>query len=651
VAVFRCQAGAGEIWATIEEFCAQNAIAFERSSEESGLLSIGRRETGFCRHSYPATIELKTKIPCGAVAAELEIRFFSLARSVAVWVFVVIGATVLLPLALREGYQKRETTALLLAGGGLTCLVWVLRVIKSGTPDEVTALIAYLSRHFQVIQRSPIGFEYRPRAVQTFVLLFVILTLGCWLVVSPIRILGVVGVAFLLGALPMVVMNVVVGSWREDILGLESDHALSAFLALLVLAALSLFAVGEFASSKAMNWRIDPLRSGPFFNEFVTIWGQTNVPIEFARQIVHRSAGGEPGLREYPFEFRLHRIFALACCSLLVVIYAWITWWGGKRQQQRMLDRRMARWSAVPVPVRHWKDTPITRLALVAAGLSYSLLDWISILVCVEASSYLIVGRPVILPVIAGILSILQVHIELLLTSSVVGDNTGAARVLLLLAVVPIMLPGMVNVMVMVYKLFCFIRTEMSVAFRRLSMPMIDDATIDVVKTACGDLQIERPSIYLTSDSPEDIYSETSILGFGSRIVMSERCFTLLRGNELSAVLLHELYHIKHSLWRLESLKVLSALTLPRSYYFALLYDFSRHELEADRFAVKVLGNKDLLVSALTKLAVASALRQQSTEQLLDRRGIARVLQLLFNSSVLSAAYPLLAERIAALRE
>jgi len=101
-----------------------------------------------------------------------------------------------------------------------------------------------------------------------------------------------------------------------------------------------------------------------------------------------------------------------------------------------------------------------------------------------------------------------------------------------------------------------------------------------------------------------DVYA-FSVGFWRPRIVLSTGLRELLDPDELTAVLLHEAYHVR----ALDSLKVAFARAMARALFFLPLADdlarsyLIQKELAADRYAIRQMGDRWALASALWKLA------------------------------------------------
>ncbi|MEK6951119.1 MAG: M48 family metalloprotease [Nanoarchaeota archaeon] len=112
-------------------------------------------------------------------------------------------------------------------------------------------------------------------------------------------------------------------------------------------------------------------------------------------------------------------------------------------------------------------------------------------------------------------------------------------------------------------------------------------------------LVIAAPRLYAVNDLKPVAYSITNVR---PAIFISVGLCELLSRQELEAVLLHELYHIKNktSFWRFSThvLKIFS----PLSTFISLHSSISKEEREADAFAVQEQGTEQYLRSTKEKI-------------------------------------------------
>ncbi len=136
----------------------------------------------------------------------------------------------------------------------------------------------------------------------------------------------------------------------------------------------------------------------------------------------------------------------------------------------------------------------------------------------------------------------------------------------------------------------------------------------------------------------------------------------LLSHQELKAVISHEIAHIRQGLWQVSLLKALSCLALFPNFYLTLCLDWAEKEMDADRFAIAVTGDANVLKRALVK---ASAAQLTYTTRPRDcSRGLwARPIQALgarwnsvmaslrffFGDGLLGYTHPYLSERLKAI--
>jgi Zn-dependent protease with chaperone function len=88
-------------------------------------------------------------------------------------------------------------------------------------------------------------------------------------------------------------------------------------------------------------------------------------------------------------------------------------------------------------------------------------------------------------------------------------------------------------------------------------------------------------------------------------IELSADALEILSDQELTAVISHEVAHIRQGLWPTTVLRAMSCLAMFPNYYLTLCLDWADKEMDADRFAVAVTGDADALIRALVKVSAS----------------------------------------------
>lgn len=112
------------------------------------------------------------------------------------------------------------------------------------------------------------------------------------------------------------------------------------------------------------------------------------------------------------------------------------------------------------------------------------------------------------------------------------------------------------------------------------------------------------PKIKSLDESNGLIYSQKSIFSRSGTISINPIVIEKLSSEELKAVVLHELGHLKNDINKLNLLKSLSFIGLFPFPILCLLLDFVKLELEADQFAITRGTQRDTLQSSIIKMNV-----------------------------------------------
>ena len=91
-------------------------------------------------------------------------------------------------------------------------------------------------------------------------------------------------------------------------------------------------------------------------------------------------------------------------------------------------------------------------------------------------------------------------------------------------------------------------------------------------------------------------------------ILINKEILDILNEDELKAIIVHELAHIKYDLRIIALLKFFSRIALFPNYYLLLLMNYREMEFNADRVAIKMMRNSVALEKALKKLTFSKYL-------------------------------------------
>lgn len=107
---------------------------------------------------------------------------------------------------------------------------------------------------------------------------------------------------------------------------------------------------------------------------------------------------------------------------------------------------------------------------------------------------------------------------------------------------------------------------------------------------------------------PQVAEAEYSVFTNTYVIRVDEAACDLLRPQQLSAIILHEIYHLLHSAKRLAWYKIGSLMLLSPYFSLNVLFDFAQAEYDADAFAAQRMGNSSVVISYIY---AAEALRSK----------------------------------------
>jgi Zn-dependent protease with chaperone function len=133
----------------------------------------------------------------------------------------------------------------------------------------------------------------------------------------------------------------------------------------------------------------------------------------------------------------------------------------------------------------------------------------------------------------------------------------------------------------------------------------------DIIDKICSSLGIRHPVLAI-SDEPVITGSIKSIFPIGIVLKVSKNTIEMLGRDELTAMIAHEMSHLKKHSLIYSFLDFLSEWTFFGKGFLAIITNSKETEFEADRFACKWLESngydKMVLISALQKSVVASAM-------------------------------------------
>lgn len=131
---------------------------------------------------------------------------------------------------------------------------------------------------------------------------------------------------------------------------------------------------------------------------------------------------------------------------------------------------------------------------------------------------------------------------------------------------------------------------------------ILPDDMDSFLKSTCKSLGIETPRILVTQDDNNLVSTSSGLLSKRANIYVEKEILDRLNKNELKAVIVHELSHIKNDLKKIALLKFFSKIALFPNNFLLLLVNYKEMEYNADRLALSVMKNPAYLEDALEKI-------------------------------------------------
>lgn len=290
-----------------------------------------------------------------------------------------------------------------------------------------------------------------------------------------------------------------------------------------------------------------------------------------------------------------------------------------------------------------WKVSTSGKILLVVSGLFRGIVYWICVVIAVDALAFLISGNTLFSDIVGLSLALVEVNIQKV---GLFSNSPLISKCLIFLLV----LPGALLLVPTTLRLASLLR-----CFSRPPNPEQDEwfqSAVEYVQTMCRQYNVEAPPVKLLLSKQPKLFVEPGLFGRGRTLVISDSCSDVLEGEELNALILHEIQHLVNDVWRIETLNLLSLFFLNPVNYFFVLYDFPGSEISADKFAVSVLGDTKPLVSALVKLSVFQhMLPDERHPRGLVRRTLSQMRNrsISLNESLFGASYPFLNYRLSVL--
>lgn len=124
----------------------------------------------------------------------------------------------------------------------------------------------------------------------------------------------------------------------------------------------------------------------------------------------------------------------------------------------------------------------------------------------------------------------------------------------------------------------------------------------------CRKNSLKMPKFKISGSKKIIVSANLSVFARRSVLTISKGALNRLDKNELKAVIVHEIGHIKQGLRKLSFARLISKLAMFPNQFLTVMFDFSGMELEADRFCLKATGDKKALKEAIIKASLLNTL-------------------------------------------
>lgn len=135
--------------------------------------------------------------------------------------------------------------------------------------------------------------------------------------------------------------------------------------------------------------------------------------------------------------------------------------------------------------------------------------------------------------------------------------------------------------------------------YKNKSISVQNKKIINLVDTYSKKLEIKEPRVFILDSAKPRAFSFTY---FFNAIFLSVGLIEILKFNELKAVILHELSHIKQRSPLLKFSSLVLRMLSPLAGFSSLKRDIDLHETEADKFVVKAQNTEKYLLNAKNKI-------------------------------------------------
>jgi Zn-dependent protease with chaperone function len=304
-----------------------------------------------------------------------------------------------------------------------------------------------------------------------------------------------------------------------------------------------------------------------------------------------------------------------------------------------------------------WKSTLGLRSLIVLYYILGVIVNFTAAVLCVDSLGYAFLGHSIILNNTANLCSWVFASYKIAL-----GPDMGQIAAAITVTVVSLPLLFLAG---------AFIRRSLSILVLWLKMLRRHRSSRshpevlwlqEYLTEICREYGVKVPTVLLNRRSNVGVRLLHITITNTAAIELSTDTLKLLTRQELEAVMLHEVAHIRQGLWQVSLLKALSCLALFPNFYLTLCLDWAEKEMEADRFAIAVTGDANALKRALVK-TTAAQLAYTTRPQDCSRRFWARPirafrarchsimasLRFFFGDGLLGYAHPYLSERLEAI--
>jgi len=192
----------------------------------------------------------------------------------------------------------------------------------------------------------------------------------------------------------------------------------------------------------------------------------------------------------------------------------------------------------------------------------------------------------------------------------------------------------------------------------------------ETVRSLCEEAEVKMPKLILVPGWDINILVEPgALLRFIPKLIIGQGALKILSKEEISAVVAHEIAHLKYEIKWITLCHYVSYATLTSPSLLTIMFDLRRRELRADNFAARLLGKPEPLISALRKIrsfqssdmfketqVSQNGLKRNLSSKIRERffekgKGIVALYDFTYGRGLLGYVHPPFGERIQALEE